>query len=166
MTDLFVISDAVLSPCEQYRYLLSRQWSENEKPTVLWIMLNPSTADANVDDATITRLIRRSMGGDYGRLLVCNLFAFRSTDPRRLTADVSDPIGPWNNQFIRQALADANTVFCGWGNHGALWNRDKTVLRMARDAGHTPLCLGLTRTNQPRHPLYVGYDVRPMEMAA
>ncbi len=100
VTELFLERDAVLSDCGTYRYLLRRTW-DHGKPRALVVMLNPSTADAEVDDATIRSLVRL-LRDSYGSFEVVNVFAFRSTDPKRLT-EPADPVGPRNQPIIEAA---------------------------------------------------------------
>lgn len=85
---------AIISEDEKYRYQLSRCWDET-KPRILFIMLNPSTADANIDDPTIRRVISFAKSWGYGGVYVGNLFAFRSTDPKGLK-QIADPVGENN----------------------------------------------------------------------
>lgn len=150
------VAAAVLSEDGQYRYLLTRVWDRARKPLVV-VMLNPSTADAFVDDPTIRRLAgpngfarRNGAGG----VVVVNLFALRSTDPRALLHH-EDPVGWYNDAFIRQASDMADTVVCAWGAAGIQDDRGPRVVK-ALTARQVPLmCLGMTSTGQPRHPLYV-----------
>src|SRR5882724_4976365 len=90
---------AVLSDCERYRYALWRRWAE--RPAVLFVGLNPSTADALQDDPTIRRCIRFAKAWGYGALYMGNLFAFRATDPRAMKAE-ADAVGPDNDGWLRQ----------------------------------------------------------------
>ena len=73
-----MIKDAILSEDRKYRYILSRTWDET-KPTVLFIGLNPSTADEKTDDPTIRKCINYAKCWGYGKILMANLFAFRNT---------------------------------------------------------------------------------------
>jgi hypothetical protein len=150
------LAAAVLSEDGKYRYLLTRIWDRKRKPMVV-VMLNPSTADAFVDDPTIRRLAgpngfaRRHRAGG---IVVVNLFALRSTDPRALLHH-DDPVGRYNDAFIRQASDMAGTVVCAWGAAGIQDDRGPRVVK-ALKARRVPLvCLGMTSTGQPRHPLYV-----------
>ena len=93
---------AVISHDDKYRYQLSRIWDE-EKPMVLFIMLNPSTADADVDDPTIRRVVNFAKSWGYGGVFVGNLYAFRSTDPKVLRY-IDDPIGEENIQHIQSLI--------------------------------------------------------------
>jgi hypothetical protein len=160
MSDLFGTTnwaDAVMSPCKKYRYELTRGW-DSAKPVDCWIMLNPSTADAFADDSTIRRCINFSLAWGAGGIIVVNLFALRSTDPRALHADPAGAVGPWNDRVL---LADGsdyvrNNVghyIAAWGVHGSLAGRDRAVTKLL--AGRRVECLGLTKSGKPRHPLYV-----------
>src|SRR5215510_5582686 len=102
MADLFLERDAVLSDCGRYRYMLRRTW-DHSKPRVLFVMLNPSTADAEIDDATIRSCIRLAKGAGYGSFEVVNLYALRATDPAELQR-ADDPVGPKNNDIIEAAI--------------------------------------------------------------
>src|SRR5438309_1547537 len=89
---------ATISNCQQYRYRLSRCWDES-LPACMFIMLNPSTADAKVDDRTIKRCMAYARAWGYGKLYVGNLFAFRATKPKNMKA-ASDPVGPNNHHHL------------------------------------------------------------------
>lgn len=116
--DLFTPGNvAQFSPCAKYRYLLTRE-GLGGTGTCLFIMLNPSTADAMVDDATIRRCSGFAQRWGYARLEVANIYAYRSTDPRALR-DLADPVGPENDQYIAEAVARADKVVCAWGAHPA-----------------------------------------------
>jgi hypothetical protein len=130
-----------------------------------YIMLNPSTADAEKDDPTITRCIERAKRLGYGGFIVVNLFAYRSTDPTQLW-NWHDPIGPGNDATIIQTASNPATlgVICGWGNHGAMMQRGATVLKLLRDAGVTPYALRISKTGQPCHPPYLPYSLIPEPM--
>lgn len=151
-------SGAAISRCGIYRYALWRRWSE--APPVLFVMLNPSTADASQDDPTIRRCISFAQRWGHGGILVGNLFALRSPDPRQLRT-ASDPIGPQNERWLRRLSQQSAVVVGAWGNHGTLLNRGEAVA--ARFPGM--LCLGLTQQGQPRHPLYVPGDASFVPLA-
>lgn len=148
---------AVLSECGCYRYTLTRKW--NESLTALtFIMLNPSTADATLDDPTIRRCIGFARERGFGGLLVLNLFAFRATKPTDMKA-ARDPVGPDNDGHIIAALtaagAASSPVIAAWGVHGAYNGRDDEVRKLSLECGVNLMCLGSTKGNHPRHPLYV-----------
>lgn len=165
------ISAAVFdSKARTYRYLLTRIWDPTIAPAV-FLMLNPSTADAMEDDATIRRLAHpktgfaRRMGA--GGLVVVNLFALCSTDPRALRHH-PDPVGPLNDAFIRQATDRASTVVAAWGAAGVEHGRGARVAEVLRGRRVPLHCLGQTSTGQPRHPLYLpsGAALEPYGLAS
>ncbi|WP_367991031.1 DUF1643 domain-containing protein [Spiribacter pallidus] len=147
---------ARMSPCAAYRYDLWRRW-ELRGPVLLWILLNPSTADADRDDATTVRCIRFAARWGYGAIRVVNLFGMRATDPRHLYK-VQHPTGRQNDETIREALQTADGLVCAWGNNGRLNGRGLTVRDMLRRNRCEPHIFGLTRLGEPTHPLYVGYS--------
>jgi hypothetical protein len=105
---------AVISDCGRYRYRLKRPGTTNATRTAI-IMVNPSTADAAVDDATIRKLRGFGERNMWGRLLlVGNLFAYRATDVCEL-GKVADPVGPENDDHLIQILAECDQVVCAWG---------------------------------------------------
>jgi hypothetical protein len=139
-----------------YRYTLSRSWDYGNG-TVNFIMLNPSTATAEVDDPTIRRCTQFARAWGYRRLVVTNLFAYRATDPAELRR-VADPVGPENDWHLRYcAQHEAERVVLAWGAHGAYLGRDKAVLALLAQLSLRvePACFGVTKSGQPRHPLYV-----------
>jgi hypothetical protein len=157
-------SSAVYSPCAQYRYLLTREW-QGARGRVLFIMLNPSTATEAQNDPTVERCERRARALGFGAFRVCNIFAYRATDPRVMRA-MADPIGPLNDAAIAGSLPWADQVICAWGTHGAHLGRGAQVEALLRGWGGALWHLGLTKAGQPTHPLYIGYDRQPMPWSA
>jgi len=151
--------EAILDPTGTYRYLLARQWRESSKGPLLFIMLNPSTADADVDDPTIRRCINFAIKWGYGRIEVVNIFALRSTDPAKLH-DAVDPIGPENKRFILEAAARAGKIVAAWGVHGEIHDRGLRVLELLKE--YNIYCLGVTKHQRPKHPLYLKKDLSPV----
>ncbi|TFV90720.1 DUF1643 domain-containing protein [Blastococcus sp. CT_GayMR16] len=154
----FMVKGAQLSEDGVYRYELSRLWKS--APRDCWIMLNPSTADANVDDPTIRRCIDFSKRWGAGGIRVVNLFALRAVDPNTLRRH-PDPIGAENDAAIARAVTLARLhgarVIAAWGSHVMTVHRGRHV----RDLVGGPLqALGLTRGRHPRHPLYVRKDTQ------
>jgi hypothetical protein len=163
VAELLAHGFAVLSEDRRYRYLLRRTW-DSAKPLLSWIMLNPSVADAERDDATIRICAGRARRLGCGGIEVVNLFGLIATLPSVLRS-VDDPVGPENDRYIREALVRANSsggwLVCGWGGHGRYRDRDKAVLSLLLPVG--PLwCLGHTDTGAPRHPLRISYN-KPLE---
>lgn len=152
-------SIAVYSPCERYRYLLTRTWDSGGR-RALFIMLNPSTATEVQNDPTVERCERRARALGFGAFRVCNIFAWRDTDPRMMRA-AADPVGPGNDAAILDSSGWADHVICAWGSHGAHLDRGVQVERMLRETGRPLYHLGITKGGQPKHPLYIGYDRHP-----
>ncbi|MCX4707173.1 DUF1643 domain-containing protein [Streptomyces sp. NBC_01373] len=146
---------AVLSPCGTYRYRLDRSWNEDAAPMV-WVMLNPSTADADEDDSTLRRVTAFSKKAGCGGLVVVNLFALRSKDPKELRAH-ADPIGPCNEAAVLDATAGAARIAVAWGDvtRAERAERARAVTALLTGHGRPLECLGLTGKGHPRHPLYV-----------
>jgi hypothetical protein len=141
-----------------YRYLLWRRW--DDAATLLFVMLNPSMADARRDDPTIRRCLGFARAWGFGGVEVVNLFAWRATAPRDLLR-ARDPIGPDNDRVIAAAAGRAQAVIAAWGNHGEHRDRDRQVAELlASAAAAAPRCLGATGRGAPRHPLYVRSTVR------
>ncbi len=153
-------SVAVYSPCERYRYVLTRTWVEGGGKA-LFVMLNPSTATERQNDPTVERCERRARALGFGAFRVCNIFAWRDTDPR-LMRQAADPVGPDNDAAIREGCAWADTIVCAWGTHGAHLDRGPAVERLMRGTGRPLHHLGLTQQGHPRHPLYVAYTTKPI----
>lgn len=149
-----MIRHAAISPCGQYRYWLSREWAPSDRMPLMWIMLNPSTADAEIDDPTIRRCIAFSKEWGYGSMRVGNLFAFRATNPRDLF-DAPDPVGPQNAYHLNRSASTSAAIVCAWGGHWMASNGiAKDILRRIVQPGGL-WCLGRTKSGAPRHPLYV-----------
>lgn len=151
--------DARLSTCERYRYTLTRDWDVSRTACV-FIGLNPSTADAQVDDPTIRRCIGFARAWGYGAFIMLNLFAWRATRPADMLA-ADDPVGPLNDDIIRETCRGRYVVAC-WGAHGHHAKRDDRVMALLRGIGIVPAALGLTAAGQPRHPLYLRRDCLPV----
>ncbi|MAF09284.1 hypothetical protein CMK11_02435 [Candidatus Poribacteria bacterium] len=146
------VGDAVFDETGAYRYRLGRSRSDGAG-VVTFVMLNPSTADAQVNDPTIRRCIGFAWDWGYRDLIVVNLFAYRATTPRELRR-ASDPVGPANDEHVVAAAREADVVVAAWGVHGAMLGRDREVIGLL--AGHASLqCLGVTKGGHPRHPLYM-----------
>jgi hypothetical protein len=138
---------AVLSDCGEYRYELRRTWGADDEPLVCWVMLNPSTADADQDDPTIRRCISFSNRWGFGRLVVVNLFARRATDPKELLHG-GDPVGSANDASTLAAALEADRVIAAWGAHGSFLNRAARVTDLL--CGPRPPATPLSRQDQDR----------------
>lgn len=143
-----------ISPCKRYRYWLRRRWDRG-KPLLLIVMLNPSTADGRVDDATIRSCMRLARSLGYGGIEVVNLMAWRATRPSDLPDKPSLAMGAHNPRAISEAAERASRVVCAWGNHPTA-KRFEGGVRDLLSLSHDKLyCFGTTKSGAPRHPLYV-----------
>ena len=159
---------AYISECGRFRYALERHFMDllgaPSRGTVCFVMLNPSTADAFVDDPTIRRCVGFARTWGFGSLVVVNLYAFRATKPDDL-AKAGYPIGPENDQVIGQAVTESQLVVAAWGA-SAEPGRVTDVRALIKARGKTVHHLGLTKSGAPRHPLYVRADREPEALAA
>ena len=164
MTDLLndvwapptVRKDAVISACGSYRYQLTRVWET--KAVLPFVMLNPSTADAELDDPTIRRCIGFARREGAGGIMVVNLYGLRATNPAELRK-VKDPFGPENRANIQfaGAMAAANQmpIVCAWGTGGWVKSADRDAMHLLKHTGAKLVCLGTTKAGHPKHPLYI-----------
>ena len=170
-----------------YRYLLWREW-DSQNPTVAFIMLNPSRADAEFNDPTITRCINFAQAWGYGRLEVVNLFAYRTAHPS-LLKQAAKPVGSNNDQYVLTTVQHSEQVILAWGNHGTWQQQDLHILELLKNytypswcefpsaglshlrgiissngenpRGVAPLyCFGMTKKGCPRHPLYLHHKTQ------
>lgn len=167
MTDT-IFRDAKISDDGLYRYVLIRVW-DKALPVIVFIMLNPSTADALVDDATIRACMAIARAQGCGGIVVVNLFAFRATQPMDMKA-ARDPIGPENDMHIARVLKwkKVKMVIAAWGADGRYMNRYYDVMSLVTLRHRIPLyCLGTTQHGAPKHPLARGkgripHDFQPI----
>jgi hypothetical protein len=157
---------AVISEDGLYRYCLGRQW-DLAKPGIVWIMLNPSTADAETDDNTIRRCVAFSTKWGFGTLNVVNLFAYRATDPKDLLRAHMrgiDIVGRQNLQAIGENVAVAALIVAAWGTPPIARGAAIQVYNGLLKRMPQPLvCLGITKNGSPRHPLYVPDNCRVLK---
>lgn len=153
--------DAILDETQQYRYWLLREWDAS-LPKMVFVMLNPSTADADVDDATIRRCINFAKASDYGSIQVVNLFAFKATKPELLRDKNIEPIGDRNDKYILDTCRNSDIVIAAWGVNGKLNSRNAYVERLIGTNTYDLHCLGVSTEGHPRHPLFVRSDVKPL----
>ena len=150
---------ALLSPCGQYRYWLKRRWGTGQP--LVWVMLNPSTADAEKDDATIRRVRNFTKREGYPGFVVVNIYAFRATYPKDLRK-APDPVGPNNLEHVSQQVADRRVVVA-WGNN---WYPLPSAYKIAEAVvycARSVYCLGRTKQKQPCHPVRLSKDT-PLEL--
>lgn len=151
---------ATFSPDRAHRYHLSRAW-QPELGSVVWIMLNPSTADAMKLDPTVTRCHSFARSWGYGAIEVVNLFAYRATKPADMRA-ATDPIGPDNDTAILAAAGNARLVIAAWGTHGRHLGRSTHVRQLLADNDIRVHAVRVTKDGEPGHPLYVPAAAQPI----
>ena len=149
---------ATFSDCGQYRYALWRFW-QPDQPRVMFVGLNPSTADAEKNDPTIRRCIGFAQDWGYGGLYVVNLFAYRATLPKDLFA-AEAPIGPDNDVWVQKLANESDLIIAAWGNDGAVQGRSHTFRQLLPQMK----CLKMNKSGEPAHPLYQPKKAVPIEM--
>jgi hypothetical protein len=140
---------AVFSPCRTWRYALARRWAPDGQP-VMFVALNPSTADETLDDPTVRRCIGFAKRWGFPAMLMLNAFALRSTDPRALYS-AADPVGPENDTWLLAMRQTAARCVVCWGAHGALLDRGTEVVQLVAPV----FSFGFTKDGFPKHPLYL-----------
>lgn len=162
---LFASADvrgALISDCGRYRYRLWRLWDQHA-PIMVWVMLNPSTADARTDDPTIRKCVGFAKTHHHGGIIIVNLFAWRATNPKELPT-VADPVGPDNDGHIRWAVNGPilATVVAAWGADPFAVRRG-TAVRVHIQSQRPLKCFGKSQAGHPKHPLYLPYAT-PLEV--
>ncbi len=157
-----VVSRAVFGgERHEYRYVLHRVWDAG-KPTVLFVLMNPSTADTEVDDPTIAKCQRYARTWGYGAMFIGNTFAYRVTDQKQLL-QIADPVGPENDRHILEMAALADLIVLAYGKpHTKLRERGAAVQAMLRNQDHTLHAFKLCLDGTPSHPLYLPGDLQPV----
>jgi len=147
--------NARFSSCGSYRYSLERSWKGGEG-RVLFIGLNPSTADHKKDDPTIRRCVGVAKSWGFSSMEIVNLFAYRATYPADLKA-APEPIGKANDRWIRAAQQRSDKTIACWGSIGRFGDRARKVLKNLAD----PYCLKINQSLEPAHPLYLKASLKP-----
>jgi len=148
-------TDAVFDETRQYRYSLMRSWDSN-LPAILFIGLNPSTADEHENDPTIVRCMTFAKEWGYGTLYMCNLFAYRATNPKEMKTRSKAAIGAMNDRYLLEMMHEVKTIVCAWGNDGQYLDRGKDVLwQLHLNVPEKLFYFHLTNKGQPCHPLYL-----------
>ena len=151
-----MISEAIFSNDKRYRYQLKRLW-DITLPSILFIGLNPSPANAKKNDPTLRRLIGFTKAWGYGGFILCNLYAFCTPSPAELFRQI-DPIGKGNDRWIKKSANDVDRVVLMYGNHGLKNNRAQKVIQQFIN----PYCIAISKRNMPKHPLYLSYTKKPL----
>lgn len=157
-----VKGSAVLSPCERFRYVLTRPLGAGRNPLTV-VGLNPSTADATTDDQTVRRLVGFARTWGMDGLVLLNAYALRSTDPKVMLA-ADDRVGPENDEWLRKYMRAGGWVLAAWGAHCEP-EREERVRELARESHAMLWCLGTTVSGAPKHPLRLAKTTRPVRWA-
>lgn len=180
----YISKGATISACGKYRYSLWREWRGSSDGSTwhwtndrdgngvrigwpkscLFIMLNPSTADAEKDDRTVMRCVGFAKAMKFDRMEVVNLFGFRATRRRDVLAlnHDDDPVGWKNQEYVEKAAYDAGIIICAWGADGSHIGQNETVLGWISHHSKKIHALGLTKDGHPRHPLYLRATAKPL----
>ena len=162
-----ITRSAIISECGTYRYSLTREWEQGDG-AVLFIMLNPSTADGSQDDPTIRRCMGFAQAWGAKRLEVRNLFAYRATKPKDMIAAQKmsvDIVGPENAAGVLCSAASATKIVCAWGAQKEARYPGKRMINSLLDAGLVPWALRITSAGAPEHPLFVPASVEPARLS-
>lgn len=153
----------IMGKNDEYRYKLHRCWYA-PGPTLLFIMLNPSTADGHDDDPTIRRCRNFAKAWGFGGIKIGNLMAYRTSRPSELL-DVRDPVGPENAGMLREMAISATTIVCAWGGISKGKGGKPIVADplhyLMHECGIDPgklWALAINKDGSPQHPLYVSAD--------
>ena len=147
-----MINSAIISDCGKYRYELCREW-HHRKPKVMFMMLNPSTADENSNDLTTIRCMNFAKKWGFGGIYIGNLYPFRAKSPKNLqkwlnSDDYSLDIKVLNGKYVRETMAKSDIIVCGWGNH-----QGQPPFWVQEFAGDNLYYLELCKDGAPKHPL-------------
>tara|TARA_Y100001970_G_scaffold277689_1_gene382283 strand:- start:468 stop:947 length:480 start_codon:yes stop_codon:yes gene_type:complete len=157
MNNKFIDSGAKFSNCRKYRYTLWRTWDDS-KPKVMFLGLNPSTADEVNNDPTVTRCINYAKVWGYGGMFMMNIFAFRTTYPVELKK-AKNPIGKDNDKWIKEISLSVDKSIGAWGNDGKFLDRSKSIKNIVKNLH----CLKVNSSGEPAHPLYLKADLKPIK---
>lgn len=153
--------DALFSQCRRFRFELTRDW-DSTLPRLLYVMLNPSTADAERDDPTIRKCVGFARRMGFGGFTVVNLFALMATDPADLKR-ASYERHPDEDEELGLAMERADAVVCAWGSNARKLARPAEVMALIRrkQPSLTLRALAMNGDGTPAHPLMLGYGRVP-----
>lgn len=152
---------AIISMCQQYRYELGRDFVLNANNPAIFCMLNPSTADDQIDDPTIKRCMQFAKDNGHDSLKVVNLYAYRSANPKNLWL-TEDPIGAENDSHLYNLFSKHKKIICAWGANAKI-ERVIEIYQMLQQLNVEMYCLGTTKAGMPKHPLYIKSDQKFLE---
>ncbi|RKZ99492.1 MAG: hypothetical protein DRQ47_10965 [Gammaproteobacteria bacterium] len=153
--------DAIFSGCRKFRYSLLRDWGQDPDPWLLFIGLNPSTADERKDDPTLKRMMNFAASWGFNRIQVTNLFAYRATKPAEMLK-AGDPVGPLNDMILMKAAKTSRLIVACWGPNGRHLNRDNEIIKRIPGLHY----IKLTKAGFPGHSLYLPGKLKPIPWPA
>lgn len=151
--------NAIFDNTGNYRYLLSRVW-DTSLPSLLYVMLNPSTADETTEDQTSRQCIHFAKEFKFGSFEVVNLYSLISTNPKVLKTTQLDPIGPETDRYILDAAQKADQIILAWGCNHFFGGRNEKVNEMLKSHGYDLYCLKKSKYGHPRHPSRLKHDIK------
>ena len=155
-----IISSAIFSDCQKYRFELHRRWDNESDKSIMFLMMNPSVATEFIDDPTVKKCRKYATTWGYNHLIVTNVMAYRATNPKELL-QVYDPVGKDNLKHIKILLEEYKPfLICAWGRIPTkLFYAEEDVMRVIKD--HSPHVLKLNKDGKPWHPLYLPNNTLP-----
>jgi hypothetical protein len=154
-------SGAEMSDCERYRYVLWRAWGQENK-TILWIGMNPSTADALHNDPTCTRELNFSIAWGFEKYLKANVLDWRATFPKDIPTDPKMAASATGREKLLAMAIKADMVIAAWGKLPAKLNEEShKVAKLLAENNVSLFCLGTNKDGSPKHPLYLRKDLTP-----
>ncbi len=150
---------ALLCRDGRYRYVLGHVLSvpvaSMPRSVLGVVMFNPSTADADKSDPTMRRLTALAQSAGATSVLVGNLYAVRSSEPREVFTS-PNPVGAHNDEALRAIARASDRILCAWGGCGGLSSAERTrkVIALLSESGKPLVRLGATSMGEPRHPLF------------
>ena len=153
-----VVKKAYISDDQTRRYILWRTWGSG--PIAIFVLLNPSTADAEVDDPTTRKCMAYARRWGMSGIAIVNMFSRRATDPKALMdgKPVGGTTADWNLswwELRKHTQKDGNIVVCGWGSHPLVPYFQHGLIDLILALGFTPMALRVNKDGTPGHPLYL-----------
>lgn len=147
----------IFSEDRKYRYYLRREFKKNPKKFLAFIMLNPSTANEKYNDPTVERCQNHAINKKYDGMIVLNIFAYRTTNPKKLL-EIKNPVGEKNNETIIKTINKHKNIICAWGNHGKILKRSNEIKKILKKHKIKTYTFQITKKGEPKHPLYIPYN--------
>ncbi|MEM1218258.1 MAG: DUF1643 domain-containing protein [Bacteroidota bacterium] len=148
-----------ISYCGKYRYMLGRTW-DDQKDRLMYVGLNPSTADALQEDPTIRKCLHFAHQEGFGGFDILNIYAYRTPHPKELFK-MQDPIGPKNSSFLKKYMERSSKVVLMWGTEA---HQHEAVQAFLTNHSGPWYCFGENKDGSPRHVLYIAGHERIREL--